>query len=782
MFPVLAGNSASGYNLTRSLRTRASAGAYLNRTPATTTNRQTWTWSAWVKRGSLGSIQNLFAEHDGGTSDAGTFYMRFETADTLSVNAYTLSFRTTTQVFRDPSAWYHIVLVLDTPQATALDRLKLYVNGSQITAFSTTNNPTQNTNYGVNLAAPHYIGRSGISATQYFDGYLAEVNFIDGQALTPASFGSTNTLTGVWQPAAYTGTYGTNGFYLPFTDNSTAAALGTDFSGNSNTWTVNNISVTAGVTYDSMTDVPTLTSATAANYAVLNPLDNLASTIVNGNLGFTTATTVAGNINSTIWASSGKWYYEVVTTNLPSEFNFGICSTASGQAPTSGRYGFDGNPFLIQNSAFNAGGFTFAANDVLGVAYDLDAGTIAAYKNNVLQVTLTGVPAGTYTPFVADSTSGATGCTGYINFGQRPFAYTPPTGFVALNTFNLPTATILKGNTVMDATLYTGNGSTQTITNAVGFQPDFIWLKSRSGAGNSSLTDSVRGVNSQLFSSLTNAEGTQTDQITAFNSNGFSLGANVAGTGSTNVNAVTYVGWQWQGGQGSSSSNAAGSITSTVSVNASAGFSIATYTTPASGSFTVGHGLGVAPKFIIAKVRNVVGNWGCYHASLGNTNYILLNSISAAVTDSGAWGNTSPSSSVITFGSASFWGGNYNYVAYCWSEIDGFSKFGLYTGNGSTNGPFVYTGFRPRWVMWKSSSATGSWSITDTDRSPINVTNLVLRANLSDADTSSGTGAIVDFLSNGFKFRNTGTDHNTSGATYIYMAFAENPFKNALAR
>jgi hypothetical protein len=334
----------------------------------------------------------------------------------------------------------------------------------------------------------------------------------------------------------------------------------------------------------------------------------------------------------------------------------------------------------------------------------------------------------------------------------------------------------------MDATLYTGNGSTQTITNAAGFQPDFIWLKSRSGAGNSSLTDSVRGVNSQLFSNLTNAEGTQIDQVTAFNSNVFSLGANVAGTGSTNVNAVTYVGWQWQAGQGSTSSNTDGTITSQVSANTSAGFSVATYTGTGANA-TVGHGLGVAPKMIIGKSRSGSTGWLVYHQSLGNTNFLILNATDASAAAAAAWNNTSPTSSVFTIGTGNFLNTNgATQVAYCWSEIDGFSKFDSYTGNGSADGTFVYTGFRPAFVMIKRTNSTGNWIIKDYQRaSNFNPQNGNLYPNLSFAeDTTSSVD--IDFLANGFKLRGTISDTNASGSTYVYAAYASNPFKNSLAR
>ena len=794
--------AVSGYNLTRSLRFRSSASAYLSRTPASSGNRTTWTYSVWAKLGAAVGTSNyniLMAR-----TSASYYTSIYFNANNLYLdwqNSSQIALIRSSQVFRDPSAWYHIVVVIDSTNATSSNRIKMYVNGTQVTAFTTANYPPQNAQTaGINEAgiATWISSDPAYPAQGYYDGYLAEVNFIDGQALTPSSFGSTNALTGVWQPARYTGSYGTNGFYLPFTDNSALTTssnvgLGKDFSGNGNYWTTNNISITAGVTYDSMTDVPTLTSATAANYAVLNPVAlGIDATLTNGNLNiaYGTATTRTGTAAS-IGMTSGKYYWEITITassTNPCDAEIGISNTTENSAVTTGigyypgytakGWGYYGNTGeKVTNAVATAYGSTYTTNDVIGVAFDATAGSLTFYKNNTSQgVAFSSLPAGTYYPAVGDGSSAGT-LTMVANFGQRPFSYTPPTGFVALNTYNLPDSTIVKGNTVMDATLYTGNGSTQTITNAAGFKSDFIWLKSRSAAGNSSLTDSVRGVNSQLFSNLTNAEGTQTDQVTAFNSNGFSLGANAAGTGSTNVNTVTYVGWQWQAGQGSTSSNTNGTITSTVSVNASAGFSVVTYTGVGS-TATVGHGLGVAPSFYIIKQRSAVNDWYVFSNVTGSWQFALLNSTQAFAATS-----QSANSSTLSLSGTSTNASGGTFVAYCWTPIAGFSAFGSYTGNGSSDGPMIYTGFRPKFVMVKCSSSDLSggahWAIEDSSRSTYNAADAILYANLSNAE---GSGEPVDFLSNGFKIRNTVARWNSSGATFIYMAFAESPFRNSLAR
>jgi hypothetical protein len=331
----------------------------------------------------------------------------------------------------------------------------------------------------------------------------------------------------------------------------------------------------------------------------------------------------------------------------------------------------------------------------------------------------------------------------------------------------------------MDASLYTGNGSTQVVVNNAQFKPDFVWYKSRSsGTWNHGLFDSVRGTSLQLFSNTTGAEGTYSG-VTAFNSNGFTVGSDNGG----NENGGSMVAWQWQAGQGSTSSNTSGTITSTVSVNTTAGFSILTYTGNGTAGATIGHGLGVAPKMIIVKNRSNAGNnWPVYVSVLGNTGALFLSATAAYDVASAYWNNTSPTSSVFSVGGSAGMNGNtQTYVAYCWSEIAGFSKFGSYTGNGSTDGPFIYLGFRPKYFLIKRTDSAGfSWNVVDSSTSPYNVTPNELQPNTSSAESTGNT--TYDFVSNGVKIRTTSTDKNASGGTYIYACWAENPFKNSNAR
>jgi hypothetical protein len=688
---------------------------------------------------------------------------------------------TTNALFRDVSAWYHIVFAIDTTQATAANRVIIYVNGvSQTLTVGTTISQNVDTSVNVNTIV-HNIGAEN-SGQILFNGYLTEVNFIDGQALTPSSFGQINASTGVWEPIAYTGTYGTNGFYLSFSDNTSTTTLGDDFSGNGNDWTTNNFSVTAGVGNDSLVDSPMaygtdtgVGGEVRGNYATLNPLYNSGGTrtFANGNLEVTGG---ALNVNSTELANwtltSGKWYFEATV---------GAIGTASITSVGTNAILYEGDGSFFPSGS----GASYTTNDVIGVAIDIDAGTVQFYKNGVSQGTVNGTAGASATP--AFALGGAATAPKWIaNFGQRAFAYTAPSGFQALVTTNLPTPTIgatstTQANDYFNTVLYTGNNdSAQSIT-SVGFQPDFIWIKNRN-ASNHVLVDAVRGRGFHLSSSLTNAEATDssTQGVTAFLSNGFSVEGDPAGYGSVNDLTDPFVAWNWNAG-GSNATNTSGTITSTVRANTTSGFSIVTYTgNGANASATIGHGLGVVPSMLILKFRDETSAWSVYHASIGNTKRLTLNTTDAESSPSiDFWNNTSPTSSVFSVGSTFNQSTVYNYVAYCFAPVAGYSAFGSYTGNGAADGPFVFTGFRPRYVMFKRTDSTGSWFIEDSARGTYNVMGPELYANDSAAEA---TVSRLDFLSNGFKMRAANAGDNASGGTYIYMAFAESPFKYSLGR
>lgn len=764
--------------ITNSLRFRSSASAYLNRTFGA--DVPTYTLSLWCKRGALGTTSQIAGSRLAGVASN---IIAFDSSDRLYFEAFNTAIFTSTAVFRDPSAWYHVVLRV-TQSGTAFG----YVNNIQVASGSVgLNSALFKTGY------TNVFGRAGDLNSSYFDGYLTEVNFIDGQALTPASFGAIDSSTGVWAPRPYSGTYGTNGFYLKFANTSSVAALGNDSSGNNNTWTVNNVSLTAGATYDSMLDVPVNYSDGGngrGNYAVLNPLDKgSGTTISEGNLLSTTTTTEFFGVNATIGISTGKFYWEIVSGSNNIQSLLGIRTAAASRTVYVGGdangYGYYQNGQKYTNNSGTAYGAAWAINDIIGVAFDADAGTITFYKNGVSQgVAFSSIPSNVWFPAFSDG-SGSFGNADYANFGQRPFAYTPPAGFRALNTNNLPTPSIVNGANFMAATTYTGNAAARSLSNAVNsvsFQPDLVWIKSRTpGATNHALFDSVRGTTKYLSSNTTTAETTLAQSLTAFGADGFSLGTD---TTLVNANANSYVAWQWKAG-GAAVSNTQGTITSQVSANTTAGFSVVTYTGTGANA-TVGHGLGVALNMVIVKGRTTTTeNWNVWHSGLGASRVATRLQLNATVGDQSdgsiAW-NTVPTSSAFGVGSWVGTNGSTNpYVAYCFAQIAGFSRFGSYTGNGSADGPFVFCGFRPRFVMVKRTDVSASWVMFDSSRNPSNLTNLGLIPN-DPAVEFTGTGTSLDILSNGIKARGAGAELNVLGATYIFAAFAEVPSKYALAR
>jgi hypothetical protein len=731
--------------------------------PATRTKQ---TFSFWAKRGTLGSTQILFSGYDG--SSTGAFLFNFTASDALQFfyGGSAANNIITSQVFRDPSAWYHIVASVDSTQITASERVKIYLNGNQITSFGTANYPPKDTlmQFALNNSNNKIAANWDLTSNPPFDGYLTEVHFIDGQALTPASFGAIDSSTGVWAPSRYSGTYGTNGFYLKFGNTSSVAALGTDSSGNGNTWTVNNVSLTAGATYDSMIDVPVNYSDSGngrGNYAVGNPLQTGGTTWSGGNLNFSLPSG-AGNGQGTFSVTTGKWYWEAVYTAQTND-------TGVQQAGITARrtnaitYAADGSKYI--NGTNSAYGATYTTGDIIGVALDMDASTVTFYKNNVSQGIISLSGSGITEATFTTSAGGGVTSTGSVNFGQRPFSYTPPAGFKALNTNNLPTPSIVNGANFMAATTYTGNAAARSLSNAVNnvsFQPDLVWIKSRTpGATSHALFDSSRGVTKYLSSNTTTAETTLAQSLTALNADGFSLGTD---TTLVNANANSYVAWQWRE-----------SIT--------AGLDVVSYT-GTNVDRTVAHNLGVAPAMIIVK-RSQTGatsNWQVRHTSIPVANSIQLNLPNGAAAATTVWASTAPTSSVFTVGtSADVNASGISYVAYCFAEIAGFSRFGSYTGNGLADGPFVFCGFRPRFVMVKNASASADWQVRDTSRDSYNIADHVLYPNGTFIETFAD-GRNIDILSNGFKVRWAGAQDNGSTNTIIFAAFAEVPSKYALAR
>jgi len=1010
IFPTSAIPSAAGaggYEIDNSLRFNDDDSAYLSWTPSSAGNKRTYTWSGWVKRSELGSDNTIF-----GAGNGGTIFdeLRFGSDDKLDWYTYasvTYGQRKSTAVFRDTSAWYHIVAVYDSTDSTALDRMKLYVNGEQITDLDTTTNPDQHHQGNTNGTIIHAVG--AVYAGQLynpFDGYIAEVHFIDGQALTPSDFGETDATYGHWKPIEYTGTYGTNGFYLPFDNTGTIHAitangnaqhstaqskigasslkfdgsgdylslsdhnnwdllneftiefwmnhnnitkdqeiiehwndidnrwgimwhpstglnffrdkggasywsinvgsnpavanntwyhvaivrqddlyiiykdgiaiktktmsvpdfncggmlniggmvnyptahrwidgyldefrisnsarytanftpsttafedddntlllihsdttngsttftdssgvegeLGNDQSGNANHWTTNNI-----VASDQMLDSPT------NNFPTLNPLAKDSNiTLSEGNLkAYGDGTWTGGRATFAI-PKTGKWYWEwCVGVTDTQYYNIGLDREGIDTPyyqwyKHAGTYeaAYDGT-FMYGYSSQSGTTTAHSAGDVVG--WTSDDGEIKVYLNNVLKITFSqnlsaidndyfpaysSIYDGDVVANFGQDSSFAGNKTAQSNTddnGYGDFYYSPPTGFNALCTANLPEPTVVPSehfNTV----LYTGNGSTQSIT-GVGFQPDMSWVKSRSGTTYHRVCDVVRGALKPLLPNSTLQE-LSNQFVSSFDSDGITVNDDSANNGWNN-SSHNYVLWNWKA-NGTSVLNENGTLDSQVSANQDAGFSIVSYTGNGSAGATVGHGLSKAPEMVIVKSRSLGDNWVVQNSITGGQYRLVLNGTHASGLASSYWNNTDAGSSVFTLGYDN--AVNYNngtHIAYCFHSVEGYSKVGSYTGNGSTDGTFVYCGFKPAYVMVKRTDSSGYWALSDSERSPFNVMDDALYANVSNSESTPAQA--IDYLSNGFKFRSTDSDSNSISGTHIYIAFAETPFKYTNAR
>jgi hypothetical protein len=559
-------------------------------------------------------------------------------------------------------------------------------------------------------------------------------------------------------------------------------------------YTTTAVGNTSDATTDNLVDSPTqyghdmgLGGEVVGNYATFNPLfsNGQTYTLSNGNLTVSNPSSWLA-VLGTIAVSTGKWYFESYPADGVWHMT-GVDQITRHTSHVGGNSSTKGVAFVFDpsdtrgdisynggNSVYTGASTSFNAGDVIGVALDLDNNNVKFYKNGVLQYNLSNIlQAGASYTFGVSLYSGGT-ISG--NFGQRAWAYAPPAGFNALTTKNLPrltNAAAISPNQYFGVSTWTQGATDVTLINDGGFQPDLVWIKSRSNSQNHYLIDSVRGSSYTLRSNSTAAESNYTPNIT-FNSNGFTPSATNAVT-----NTYTYVAWQWRAG-GAAVSNTAGTISSQVSANTVSGFSIATFTGTGVAA-TVGHGLGVAPKMVVIKQRNGINNWPTWHAGiLGGTGYyIYWDSTNGLGTSTTVFNGTNPTSSVFSVGTNSLTNGSTNtYVAYCWAEVDGFSKIGSYIGNGSTDGPFVYCGFKPAYIMIKNST-TGStfWLLYDSKRSTYNP--LAHEIYVQDLDIEYSPVNRLDFLSNGFKVRNTSNAINTVNDNYVFMAFAEKPFGNA---
>ena len=916
------GAADSGYLVNRSLRFDDGSSTDLSRTPSSTGNQKVWTFSAWIKLANTDAGPNyIYSAHSG--SDYFALYFRYNQLYSYfspGNNYGSISDRK----FRDVGAWFHLVHQVDALNTTQ----KIWINGTEL-SLNSSRNPG-NSNYPMNESGVTMKVGNATWRDDNIDSYMAEIHHSDGNKYEASDFGETDATTGQWIPKSPTISYGTNGYYLNFSDNSgtTATTLGKDSSGNGNNFTPNNFSVSAGLGNDSFEDTPT------KNFPTLNPnhafLNGSSSTAENGNLQWNgQSNNQAGCPATMAFPKTGKWYWEVKLLSSNSNFSFGITpatySNVINPVNPTGAIGYAAYGSKAVSGVETPGwAASFSSSDNIGAALDMDNNEIKFYKNNSLVGTISlvsGYEDIEYLAWIKGDTATQL-IQGAINFGGNGFVYTPPTGFKALNSANLPDPTILLPNENFDTLLWSGDSANSRDITGLNFKPDWVWIKSRNyssyGGGlnyNHVVWDALRGPGSastppsnaagrkELTTNENYAEGATNNytnyygHVSAFNNNGFTLGK-VSGEPAlfTNLSGRTYVGWSWDAGEtdgktytvkvvsdsgnkyrfdnfGTSavtldlaeggtyifnmddssnashpfsigtaangtvytsgityfldgvsktysqytsgfysastrrlhitvpasapvlyywcsvhsgmggqintnstlgSSNFDGSIQSTVKVNASAGFSIIKYTGTGSSNVTVGHGLGVKPDLIIIKARSATGHWdvhafGTLRFSLNlteanqNNNQIQFANTTFTIPDTNANRN----------------GNGVNYIAYCFSSVAGYSKFASYKGNGSSDGTFVFTGFRPAWVLIKNVSSSYSWDLNDNKRDPDNVCEKVLSPNLSDAEA---TATSMDFLSNGFKLRVNNNSQNKNGDTFVYLAFAESPFKNARAR
>ena len=613
------------------------------------------------------------------------------------------------------------------------------------------------------------------------------------------------------------GTY----IYMAIADTRDATFFG-DTSGNGNNWTPNKLNNT-----DVVPDSP----VTGGNFAVMNPLNWNVMTFAEGNLKITTTTNFRSVHSTFALPSSGKWIYEFVATDYTSGGGayIGFSNNMNeGDNEFTGDHGvfyqtYNGG-FNVEGTVSTATGYTVqnadftSDGDIHTIAIDVDNQKLYFAKNGVWRNSADPAAGTGGLDISACFTSPETSLTPCItrggsyneiytfNFGQDSsfagtktpqgntddngvgdFYYAPPSGFLALTTGNLPAATITAPDEYFNTVVYTGNGtaiaSGGISVTGVNFQPDWVWLKSRTNAYDNMLFDSVRGRLKILKSNSTSAEiTTNTENLDSFDADGFTYGSELSG----NASGASHVAWNWLASN-NTVSNTDGSITSTVSANQTAGFSIVSYTGTGANA-TVGHGLSSAPEIIIPKNRDYTSgtHWDIYASPIGAGNILRLNSTLASTASATNWNSTAPNSSVFTVGTSNSTNRSGDgYIAYCFHSVEGYSKIGSYTGNGSSDGTFVHCGFRPSFILTKAAIGdTSNWEILDTTRSTNNVADDALLPNSSIAEQTSSTTSFAhtDILSNGFKHRGTSADINKSGVTYIFLAFAEAPFKSANAR
>jgi hypothetical protein len=721
-------------------------------TGATDTN---FTFSTWLKRSEITpTVQQKIYESS--TDVNNLFAVYITTADLIGVfdrqGSVVQYSGLTDPAFKDPCSWYHLCVEIDTTQSAG-SRVKIWVNGVQQTL-------TVSQDYGASggVYADYYnrtLGRRVFDATQFGNVYLADTIFVDSLTYTATDFGRFK--NGIWVPIDPVVTLAGTSFKLEYGD---SANLGTDTSGLGNDFTENNFTAS-----DQVEDTPT------NNWCTMNPISvqSVASpTFSDGSLTTTAAadSTTRQSSSTMKVPTSGKWYCELTMTEKGTSVGnntwFGLRNPIGG---TSAAYGADDGNFY--SGGWSAYGDSWTDGDVIGMAVNADDNEITFYKNNVSQgtesITATQVNQTVYLSQYTQATIGVAN----LNFGQLAFTYTPPAGYKALCSKNLPNVgkRYLEGNKGLHVETYEGDGTTPKSLAGVAFSPDLVWIKNRDNNTDHNITDSVRGNNKQLYTNILLAETTFTSIVKSLDVAGFTIGNNAR----VNTLNESYVAWCWK-------------------KDPAYGLDIVTYSGDDDANpQSVPHNLGVTPEMIVVKCRSDGStNWITYHNGVnGGTDpedYAVFLNLTDAQQDSATrWNDTAPTSSIFTAGTSISEAGR-TFVAYLFASIPGFSKVFSYLGNADADGPFIHCGFRPRFLLMKNtSSAVTQWVLFDTARNIGNTVYRQLKPNVNDAEYT-GNNNEVDILSNGFKCRTANTATNESGSNIVGIAFAETPFKYANAR
>lgn len=736
------------------------------------------THSFWIKRATIGN--QITHVHSAGTT-ANMWYFGFGATDTFvvyqslsSTQQYNIQ---TNRQFKDTSEWYHFVIAVDVTQAASADRVKIYVNGVEETSFASNIRAAQNTHcasYMMPTAGTYnYVVGTYYNATLDFEGVMSENIVIDGQQLEPTAFGRFDNATGEWVPIEYTGTFGTNGLYNDFSVNT---LFGTDVSGNSHTLT----DVGFGTDHQYL-DTPT------NNFCIMNDLDKHGLTGLREGGLYANRGGGTGNysVRGTQIIQGGKWYFETNVQSLGGTIGqagtVGITAVENSlQADqfntTNETYSFhhaastwwkEENGTGANLSDSNASGIV--TNTKMCIAIDLDNGKMWVRKNNNTWVGGGDPAAGTsasitgidttrhYTPFITTyNDSGTNFIMLKANFGQcGGFTYTPPSGFNEIKKNNLDTPEITNPKGFYGQLEWTGDGNDDRSITGLEFQPDLVWFKNRSTTAWHRMIDSVRGSDLGIYPNDTSVELTDANEIQAFESGGIQIGTDSAINGSGN----SFAAWCWKEG-------------------VTPGFDIVTYTGDGLAGRTVAHNLGVKPKFIIIKRRTTTAqNWPVYHENVVATKYIALDLNVGETTNANVWDSTEPDASNVTLGTGALTNADTaSYVMYAFAEVPGFSKFGTYKGNGNADGPYIHLGFKPAIIIIKRTSTTGTWSLYDNYMEPINDGTQQEEIYIDINQASASTMGII-VTANGFKLTDTDAWKNTSAATYVFAAWAEQPYK-----